>query len=96
MSDTLTLEMATDLAETVEYRQTQFDEDLATSIKVVVLNYGDNRTRVGCIGKHRWTGTKADAMLHTPPGGIPICPSGHPLIEHGTRYRLGLVLDPPQ
>jgi len=57
------------------------------SLMVVLVNYGDQHTRVECVGRE-WSGTKGDLP---PRDGVPLCPNGHPMFEVGPFYRLGLV-----
>lgn len=82
----------TDIEEIVNaivYRQDNFEEDLRTSVGVVILNYGDKEVRVQCT-HGEWRGTKGelpkiDAM------SVPVCPQGHPLFETSVAPRLGLI-----
>jgi hypothetical protein len=75
--------------ESLQARRVRFpDEDEHTAFMVVVLNFGDHLTRVTCVGPEGWSGTKGDL---TPRDGIPLCPNGHPMLEHVPRLRLGLV-----
>ena len=77
-----------EISEKILHRQYTFNEDLQTSIGVVLLNYGDGEVRVQCIGKE-WRGTKAD--LKSQDSDILVCPSGHPLFETSVAPRLGLI-----
>lgn len=84
----LTLDDANEMADAIEYRQGHFEnEDLRTSILVVVLNYGSKYTAVSCINGE-WQGIKADLM---PRDGVPHCPNGHVLVEVDGGKQLGLV-----
>lgn len=84
----LDIETATDLFERLNARRERFpDEAPHTSFMVVVLNYGDHLTAVSCVGRE-WSGRKRDLQ---PRDGVPLCPNGHPLMEHGPMMRLGLV-----
>ena len=85
----LTGEMAEEIVETIEFRQSHFSgETLRTSTMVVLLNYGDRLTEVECISGD-WNGTKAD--VNVSPRGLPICPlDGRPLLEV-KHWRLGLM-----
>lgn len=91
MATTLTIEQARDLRARILARRERFpDEDEEMGFLVVVLNYGDHLTNVACIAGE-WTGTKGE-LEPRPGGGIPLCPSGHPLLEGPTRQLLGLVV----
>ena len=71
----------------VEFRQLQFDEDLMTSIGVVLMNYGDRLVQVTCVNGE-FTGYKGELP---PRDGIPLCPLGHPLFEVTKAPRLALI-----
>ncbi|MET0786308.1 MAG: hypothetical protein ABWY25_06340 [Paenisporosarcina sp.] len=75
------------IAQKVEYRRLQFDEDFMMSLGVVLMNYGDRYVKVICINGE-WSGTKADLI---PRDGIPLCPNSHPLFEVSTAPRLALI-----
>jgi len=88
----LTLEQATQIADTIAYRQTHFDgESLETSIMVVLLNTGSKWVSVRCINEE-WSGTKGD-LVPDPHGGVPKCPNGHVLVETGPGKKLAYVDD---
>lgn len=86
----LTLEMVDEISEIVRFRQGKFtDESLDTSIKVVLLNYGDQRRMAHCM-RRDWTGPKS--KLAQAPSGLPICPRcGSPCTEDALGWRLALV-----
>ncbi len=83
----LTVHQANEIAQKVIARQAAHDEDLHTSVMVALLNYGDHLTPVHCIAGE-WSGTKGDLV---PSSGVPVCPSGHVLVQVMQRYRLGVV-----
>lgn len=87
----LTVDQAFDIAAKIAYRQANFpDEALDFSVVTVLVNYGDALTPVSCV-RGEWDGIKAE--LVGPPGALPLCPNGHPLLEGSARQRLGLVPD---
>lgn len=91
MARPLTIEQARDLYARILARRESFpDEDEQHGFLVVVLNFGDHLTAVRCVAGE-WTGTKAELQRH-PGGEIPLCPSGHPLLEGPTHQLLGLVV----
>lgn len=78
------------IVESVKYRQNHFvGEEWATSLRVVLVNFGDHKTKVACVGGE-WVGSKGDLP---PTGALPRCPNGHVLTEGPERWRLGLVPD---
>ena len=83
------LEMANDISEIIQYRLEKFDEPLDTSIKVVLLNYGDSQRIAHCI-RGDWSGPKSEMGRHS--SGLPICPScGGSCTEEAESPRLALV-----
>lgn len=87
----LSLSNAQRLANTLIERRRRFpDEDEMTSHLVVILNFGDHLTAVRCVGPDAWAGTKDELVLREP-GGIPLCPNGHPCMEAREQQRLDLV-----
>ena len=74
----------------IDNRQFAFDEDLATSIGVVLLTYGDSHVKVDCISGE-WSGVKGE--LQSIGEGIPLCPNGHPLLEVSNAPRLALIFE---
>ena len=85
----LSLEEAAEIANMIQMRRGRFpDEELETSVMMVLLNCGESSVRVGCTGSERWTGAKGEL---TPREGIPLCPNGHSLVEMGGGHRLALV-----
>ena len=89
-SEPMTLEMADEISDIIEFRQAQFDgESLDVSIKVVLFNYGDNRRIAHCIGGD-WSGPKSE--MNQSPTGLPACPvCGRVATEDATAWRLALV-----
>ena len=88
MSDELTLEQAQAIYESFRgRREVRPEEDEMTAFLVVLLNHGDHMTAVTCVAGE-WSGQKADLQ---PRVGVPVCPQGHPLLEHGPMMRLGFV-----
>ncbi len=85
----MNMEMADEISETIRYRQSGVfpGEDLDTSIKVVLFNYGDGRTLASCVNGE-WEGPKSELFGGS---GIPHCPNGHVCMESSTRWRLGLI-----
>ena len=83
------IEMADEISASIQFRQTKFDgEDLDTSIKVVLLNYGDNRRIAYCFNGE-WSGPKSE--LVSVDGDIPHCPNGHVCTEDASGWRLALM-----
>jgi len=88
MSDELSIDEAQRIATAYFDRRNRWPgEDERMSLMVVLMNYGDQHTRVECVGRE-WSGTKGDLP---PRDGVPLCPNGHPMFEVGPFYRLGLV-----
>lgn len=86
----LTLEEVEEIWSSVKYRRSRFlDEPMEMSLKVVLLNWGNGEKEVRCIDG-TWAGRKRDLA---PRDGPPLCPDGHPLLEIGPDYRLGIVAD---
>lgn len=78
------------IAEAVQDRLDRWEnEDLTTSICVVLANFGDHLTPVQCI-KGEWSGQKQD-IPRREGVGVPLCPNGHVLLETGPPLRLGLI-----
>lgn len=92
MSEQLTIPQANEISEAILLRQERFTEPMHVSIMTVLLNYGDQFTPVRCV-RGEWSGIKADLRKWmTTPGGLPVCPSGHVLLESSDgRKALGLV-----
>jgi len=84
---TLNMEELMDMAESVAFRRSNFDEPLETSVAVVLANTGDHMTEVACVNGE-WSGVKGDL---TAGPGIPKCPNGHVMTESPERARLGWV-----
>lgn len=85
----LTLEMASEIADVIERRQGKFNEPLGTSIRVVLLNYGDERRIAHCMSCD-WSGPKSE--LAEAPSGLPLCPRcGAPCTEEAEGWGLALV-----
>ena len=90
-----------EIIESIQWRQDHFtNEELATSIGVVVANYGSGYIEVACFNGE-WQGTKNTLRelrrRENPiPAGIPACPNGHPLIEISAGKTLALVDANPQ
>ncbi|MET0786538.1 MAG: hypothetical protein ABWY25_07530 [Paenisporosarcina sp.] len=86
---------ASDIAiiyEKILARQSDFDENLKTSIGVVLMNYGDRHVKVRCINDHCWHGTKGEIRgRQGGRDGIPLCPSGHSLLEMSEAPLLALI-----
>ena len=81
--------MAVEISDSIEMRQDRFDEPLATSIKVVLFNYGDKRRIAYCIFGD-WSGPKSD--MNIAPSGLPICPKcGRSATEDENGWGLALV-----
>lgn len=86
----LSLEEGYQVAEAIEARQSRFqDEPLRESILVVLFNFGDRYIQVKCVAGE-WEGIKAD-IPRREGGGIPLCPNGHVMTEHGGGKELSLV-----
>lgn len=84
----LSVGQASEIAIAIIERQRRFHELLDTSVKVVLLNYGDRFTPVSCVGGE-WSGIKDDLPRS---GDLPRCPNGHVLLESDTgRKALGLI-----
>lgn len=84
----LTVEEATDLANSYFDRRKRFpEEEDHVSFFVVVFNFGDHLTPVRCT-KGEWKGLKKDLPKRE---GLPLCPNGHPLLESRNQVRLGLI-----
>ena len=78
------------IAEAVQDRLDRWEnEELTTSICVVLANFGDHLTPVGCV-KGEWSGQKMD-IPRREGFGVPLCPNGHVLLETGPPLRLGLI-----
>ena len=86
----MTLEMVDEISALIHYRQQHFGgEDLDTTVKVVLLNYGERRRVAHCISGD-WSGPKAD--MNQTPSGLPICPKcGQVATEDEKGWRLALV-----
>ena len=85
--DTLTLQQAERIAAAIVWRQDNWEsEHIRQSIIVVLLNHGNQFTKVECT-HGEWSGVKSD-LEDT---GVPRCPSGHPLYELDGGKRLALV-----
>ena len=84
MSDPIRLgiEEASQIAESIQYRQGHWvDEPLAQSIMVVLFNCGDKYAPVSCVGGE-WSGNKRDLSRNPVSGSsIPLCPNGHPCMQ---------------
>ncbi|MGB2791313.1 MAG: hypothetical protein WBC29_02055 [Candidatus Moraniibacteriota bacterium] len=81
MGTPLTLKDAEMIAEDIVYRNHHYpDESLWQSAMVVLLNCGDRFAPVSCVGPERWSGTKQE-LRGGGGGGVPTCPSGHPLLQ---------------
>lgn len=76
-----------EITKKITWRQEKFEEDLRTSLGVVLMNYGDNLVKVKCVGQE-WSGLKGDLLLRD---GVPLCPNGHPLFEMSVAPRLALI-----
>ncbi len=88
MSDILTIDQARDIAKTISWRQKNWEkESLEDSIAIVLLNVGDEYTKVDCV-RGEWSGAKTNLRMV---GGLPHCPNGHPLFEVSKGKRLALV-----
>lgn len=86
----LTVREIREIAEAVQDRLDRWEnENLTTSICVVLANFGDHLTPVQCI-KGEWSGQKQD-IPRREGFGVPLCPNGHLLIETGPLLRLGLI-----
>lgn len=86
--DKLSIEVVHDIVNAIEYRQLSFrNEDLRTSVAVVLLNYGEQYREVRCTNGE-WGGTKQEVSSSR---GIPTCPDGHPMFEEPNRIALGWV-----
>lgn len=90
----LTLDEAVIFASQWELRRANFpDEPEFDAMMVMLLNWGDFKTTVRCVGPETWNGSKMDiSTISDDATALPLCPQGHPLIEYGPHYRLGLVL----
>lgn len=76
-----------EIHEKIMRRRSKFaEEDLKTSLAVVLMNYGDSYVKVKCVGQE-WSGTKGELA---PGDGVPLCPNGHPLFEMSVAPRLAL------
>ena len=90
----LTMDQVGEIIDSIEYRRSRFDEPMSTSLKVVLLNWGNGEKEVRCIDG-TWAGRKRDLRQWNlePRNGPPLCPDNHPLLEIGPDYRLGIVAD---
>jgi hypothetical protein len=85
----LTLETVDAIADKIRYRMDHFEETWDFALRVILFNYGSERTGVQCISAaHNWSGTKADL---SPRDGVPHCPGGHVMTETDGGWRLELV-----
>ncbi len=90
----LTVEQAAAITDAFTARRDRFpQEGPATSLLVVLLNWGDHLTAVSCIAGE-WSGVKGDIPHDPTVRVLPVCPNGHPLLEGFDRWRLGLVHEP--
>lgn len=84
----ISMKQAHQIADAISIRQEKFKEDLHSSLMVVLLNCGDQFTRVTCL-HGEWSGIKADLPATS---YIPTCPNGHVLLEAKEgRKQLGWV-----
>lgn len=89
--ESMTLEMADEIATRIVQRTERFDEGLTTSIKVVLFGYGDGRRIAHCIDGD-WSGPKSE--MAQAQSGLPLCPRcGRPATEDADGWRLALVKD---
>ncbi len=89
----MTIEMADEISNVIQSRQQRFQEPLDTSIKVVLLNYGDGRRIAQCT-RGDWSGPKAD--LGQTGSGLPVCPRCQSACtEEALAWRLGLMKEQP-
>jgi len=65
------------IVEKIKWRQSNFKEDLTTSLGVVLLNYGSEYVSVICV-EGEWLGRKKDLVISH---GIPKCSNGHVCYE---------------
>lgn len=79
-----------EIAGRIQQRQHLFNEHFQTSVCVVLSNLSERYVAVRCVGGE-WSGTKGELA---PRDGIPLCPSGHPLLEMSMAPRLALVQPP--
>ncbi len=86
---TISVNDINEIVDAIVFRQDKFDEDLRTSVAVVILNYGDKEVGVQCT-KGEWHGTKGN-LPKIDSNSIPTCPQGHPLFETSVAPRLGLI-----
>lgn len=77
MTEKMSIQESTEIANNIIRRQKQFGETLYQSIMVALLNAGDKFTMVACLNGE-WQGKKGDIPVTT---GIPVCPNGHVLVE---------------
>jgi hypothetical protein len=85
----MNMEMAVEISDTIQFRQSRFDEPLAMSIKVVLFGYGDERRIARCISGD-WIGRKAE--MNQDQDGLPICPNcGSVATEDAEGWQLALV-----
>ena len=85
----ISVETAHEIASSIHFRQGNYlDEDLITSVVVVLLNYGEQYREVRCTNGE-WSATKQE--IPSSYRGIPTCPDGHPLFEEPNRIALGWV-----
>lgn len=81
---------ACSIADAILWRQGNVPgETLTDSVMVVLFNYGDKMTQVSCVNGE-WSGTKAD-IPRRQEFGVPLCPHGHVMVEHGPRVELAFV-----
>lgn len=86
--------MADDISALIRHRQERFDEDLDTSIKVVLFNYGDGLRIAHCI-RGDWSGTKNE--LDQTESGLPVCPRcGSGCTEDADQPQLALIHPHPR
>ena len=90
LGEPITVEHAEAIAEVVAFRQLAFDgEPIEMSVMVAVMNAGDGWTEVTSFSGD-WSGRKNE-IPRREDGGIPLSPTGQPMVESPKRIRLGWV-----
>lgn len=85
----LSIEDVEEILEALKRRAMNFpDEPQDMTLALVLMNIGNRRSKVSC-NHGEWRGVLRD-IPPTPPGQVPTCPKGHPLIQHN-RVSIGWV-----
>lgn len=85
----LSTEDVEEIIDALKTRKNNFpDEPEELTLALVLMNIGNRRSKVSC-NHGEWRGTMRD-IPRVPPGEVPKCPKGHPLIQHN-RVTIGWV-----